>query len=81
MPFFYSWATGKSFIFSYKSYAGHPGFYRFRALDSLQFFLEHSLEEPCKSSAKKVLNSDTTGFSSTDYLLVGVTNRLVNNLF
>ena len=62
MPFFNSWATGKSSIFSYKSYAGHPGFYRFRALDSLQFFLEHSLEEPCKSSAKKVLNSDTTGF-------------------
>ena len=29
--------------FSYKSYAGHSGFYRFRALGSLQFSLEHSL--------------------------------------
>ena len=29
---------------SYKSYAEHPRFYRFRALGSLQFTLEHSLE-------------------------------------
>ena len=29
-------------VFAYKSYAGHPGFYRFRALGSLQFFLELS---------------------------------------
>ena len=29
---------------SYKSYAEHPRFYRFRALGSLQFILEHSLE-------------------------------------
>ena len=27
-----------------KSYAGHTGFHKFRALGSLQFFLEHSLE-------------------------------------
>ena len=50
------------FFFSKKSYAGHPGFYRFRALVSLRFFLVHSLEEPFKSSAKEVLNSNTTGF-------------------
>ena len=38
------WATRKSYnvLFSYKSYAGHPGFNKFRALGSLQFFLEHS---------------------------------------
>ena len=30
--------------FSYKSFAGHPRFYRFRALGSLQFSLEQSLE-------------------------------------
>ena len=29
---------------SYKSYAEHPRFYRCRALGSLQFTLEHSLE-------------------------------------
>ena len=29
--------------FSYKSYAGHPRFYSFRALGSLQFSLEHVL--------------------------------------
>ena len=27
----------------YKSYTGHPRFYMFRALGSLQFSLEHSL--------------------------------------
>ena len=26
------------------NYAGHPGFHKFTALGSLQFFLEHSLE-------------------------------------
>ena len=26
------------------SYAGHAGFYKFRALGSLKFFFEHSLE-------------------------------------
>ena len=30
-------------VFSYKSYAGHPRFYRFRAPGALQFSLEHSL--------------------------------------
>ena len=30
--------------FSYKSYAGHPRFFRFRALDTPQFSLEHTLE-------------------------------------
>ena len=35
-PNFWSWAT-------IKSYAGHPGFYRFRALVSLHFFLKHSI--------------------------------------
>ena len=29
--------------FLYKSYAGHPGFYSFKTLGSLQFYLEHSL--------------------------------------
>ena len=33
----------KIVVFSYKSYAGHPGFHGFRALVSLQFSLEHSL--------------------------------------
>ena len=40
VPNFCSWASRKS----YKSYAGHLGFYRFRALSSLQFFLEQSLD-------------------------------------
>ena len=40
VPNFCSWASRKS----YKSYAGHLGFYRFRALGSLQFFLEQSLD-------------------------------------
>ena len=34
----------KILVVSYKSYAEHPRFYRFRALGSLQFTLEHSLE-------------------------------------
>ena len=29
--------------FSYKSYAGHPGFQRFRELSSIEFFLDYSL--------------------------------------
>ena len=33
----------KILVFSYKSFTGYPGFYRFRALGSLQFSLEHSL--------------------------------------
>ena len=33
----------KLIVFSCKSYAGYPGFYRFRAHGLLQFFLEHSL--------------------------------------
>ena len=32
-------------VFSYKSYAGYPGFYKLRALGSLQFSLEHSLDQ------------------------------------
>ena len=44
VPNLCSWATRKSYdvLFSYKSYDGHPGFNKFRALGSLQFFLEHS---------------------------------------
>ena len=42
-PNFCSWATRKSQIFHTNHYAGHPGFYRFRALGSLLFSLEHSL--------------------------------------
>lgn len=34
----------KILVVSYKSYAEHPRFYRFRTLGSLQFTLEHSLE-------------------------------------
>ena len=30
-------------IFTEKSYTAHPGFHRFRALGSLQIFLEHNL--------------------------------------
>ena len=30
-------------VFSQKSYAGHPGFPRFGAVGSIQFFLQHSL--------------------------------------
>ena len=41
-PNFCSWATRKSHFFI-QSYAGHPWFYSFRALGSLQFSLEHSL--------------------------------------
>ena len=29
--------------FAWKSYAGYPGFHRYRALGTLEFFLEHSL--------------------------------------
>ena len=44
VPNLCSWATRKSYnvLFSYKSYDGHPGLNKFRALGSLQFFLEHS---------------------------------------
>jgi len=44
VPNLCSWATRKSYnvLFSYKSYAGHPGFHKFRAVGSLQLFLEHS---------------------------------------
>ena len=31
-PTFSSWVTKKSYFFLYKSYAGHPRFYSFRAL-------------------------------------------------
>ena len=43
VPNLCSRATRKSYnvLFSYKSFAGHPGFHKFRALGSLQFFLEH----------------------------------------
>ena len=34
----------ENLIFFIQSYAGHPRFYSFRALGSLQFSLEHSLE-------------------------------------
>ena len=45
-PWGLTFATGNKKIsdFSYKSYAGHHRFYSFRALGSLQFSLEHSLE-------------------------------------
>ena len=33
----------KNLSFLYKSYAGHPRFYRVKALGSLRFSLEHSL--------------------------------------
>ena len=33
----------ENLTFLYKSYAGHPGFYRLRALGSLQFSLEQAL--------------------------------------
>ena len=42
-PNFCPQATRKSLVFSFKSYAGHPKFYRFKVLGSLQFSLEHSL--------------------------------------
>ena len=38
-PYFFSWATRKCC----ESYTRHPGFHRFSAQSSLQFFLEHSL--------------------------------------
>ena len=37
-------------FFSYKPYALHPRFYSFGALGSLQFSLEHSLDEQIKVS-------------------------------
>ena len=40
-PNFCSWAT-RVLVFPYKSYAGQPRIYSFRALGSLQFSLEHS---------------------------------------
>ena len=53
-PNFCSRAIRKSFFFSNKSYAGHPRFYSFGALGSLQFFLEHS----------RLLQSITTAWPS-----------------
>ena len=41
--YFWSWATEEILAFPYKSDAWLPVFHRFRALDSLQFFFEHSL--------------------------------------
>ena len=43
VPNFFSWATRKSQIFHTNHYAGHSGFYGFRALGSLLVSLEHSL--------------------------------------
>ena len=40
---------GKILVFLNKSYAGHPRFYRFRALGFLQFSLEHSLAATTKA--------------------------------
>ena len=40
---FCSQATRKSYFLLEKAHAGHPGYFRFRALGSLQFFLEYSL--------------------------------------
>ena len=40
-PYFCSWAT-RQFC---ESYTRHPGFHRFSAQGSLQFFLEHSFEK------------------------------------
>ena len=46
---FRSWETRKScFLHNYATLTGHPGFYRFRALGFLQFFLEHGLVRVCK---------------------------------
>ena len=44
VPNLCSWPTRKSYnvLFSYQSCAEHPGFHKFRALGSRQFFLEHS---------------------------------------
>ena len=44
-----------SFFFSEKAYAGHPGFHRFRALGSLQFLLEYSLEWKSKNTIVPLL--------------------------
>ena len=43
-PNFCSWPT-RVLVFPYKSYAGQPRIYSFRALGSLQFYLEHSRYE------------------------------------
>ena len=47
-PWCLTFAVGRleNLRISYKSYAEHPGFYRFRALGSLQFSLQHSLAYP-----------------------------------
>ena len=44
VPNLCSWATRKYYnvLFSYKSYAGHPGFHKFSALGSLQFFFNRA---------------------------------------
>ena len=43
-PWLLTFALGRLENLSYKSYAGHPRFYSFRALGSLQFSLDHSLD-------------------------------------
>ena len=43
-PTFCSWVSRQSLVFQTKSCAGHPRFYWFRALDSLQFSLDNSLD-------------------------------------
>ena len=69
---------------SYKLYDGHPRFYRFKSLGSLQFSSEYSLTVPVASSMIKrggkcifvsKLNYPCTVFSIFDM------NQLRNNLF
>ena len=47
---FCSWVTRKSYFLHniYATHRGHPGFYRFRAQGSLQFFFEHGLARVCQ---------------------------------
>ena len=68
-PNYCSRAIRKSFFFSNKSYAGHPRFYSFGALGSLQFSLEHSLvtsfsEMKKQRTCSRLLQSITTAWPS-----------------
>ena len=71
----------KILLFSYKFYAGHPEFYRLRALGSLQFSLEHSLDSLWRTCIKYLIVHDIlvrgsiTGFD----ILKGIS--LLNSLF
>ena len=60
VPHFCSWVTRKSYIFCRIPHAGCPGFHKLSLLDSLQLFLEHSLELTSTFGCKAILKGNSS---------------------